>query len=56
MNGLSVSRRKAAQNLQIEVEFKLEIKNCQLQFLSLSARHDQAFPESSKPESFHSMC
>ena len=32
MNGLSVSGQKADQNLQIEVEFKPEVKNYKLYF------------------------
>ena len=30
MNGLSFSGQKADQNLQIELEFKSEVKNCKL--------------------------
>ena len=44
MNGLPVSWQKVDQNLQTEIEFKPEVKNYKLQFLSLSVRHDQTLP------------
>ena len=43
MNGLSISGQQVDQNLNIEIEFKPEVKNYKLQFLSLSVRHDQTF-------------
>ena len=43
MNGLSVSGEKADQNLQTEIETKLEVKIYKLWFLCLSVRQDQTF-------------
>ena len=44
MNGLSVLGLKVDQNLQPEIEFKSEFKNCKFHLPFLSVRPDQTFP------------